>query len=314
MFFVSFIIFIIISVCTVQPIYGDANANALHPQTEVKMFSDSGTVITLDKHTPSSLNKSVAKPLATPTNKIERHRGIKKTDDAPSITELESNNNKNKISSDKTPAIVDTEHAIAKATANHSQNPSQSNSEVEQKPAISKAMPNTQIDIGKSKILAPSLDPPKTTASTTTTTTSSTSTTTTTTTTPKPTSTTTTTTKTTITTTTKPPTKPTLTISVEDDPALLNKAAETQSQSQSSKDPTAEEVRDNGPLSLQLSETISYSDQKKSSHNVVMSIIGVIVVIPFLVLITNCAVRRARDYWSKRRYRRMDYLIEDMYN
>lgn len=111
-------------------------------------------------------------------------------------------------------------------------------------------------------------------------------------------------------TTIQPPKKPLVTFSVDDVPGLLKTA---EAQPQQTPDIPVEEIRENEPLSLESSETITYSDHK-STQNFIMSIVGILVVVPFIVLVTNCAVRRARDYWSKRRYRRMDYLVEDMYN
>lgn len=97
------------------------------------------------------------------------------------------------------------------------------------------------------------------------------------------------------------PKKPTITYSVEDVPGLLSKVIEQQKLN-APELPIAETIREN-----------EYNDEK-SSHMFMVPIIGIIVILPFLVIFTNCAVRRIRDYLSKRRYRRMDYLIEDMYN
>lgn len=95
--------------------------------------------------------------------------------------------------------------------------------------------------------------------------------------------------------------KPTITYSVEDVPGLLSKVIEQQKLNVPEL-PIAETIREN-----------EYNDEK-SSHMFMVPMIGMIVILPFLVIFTNCTVRRIRDYLSKRRYRRMDYLIEDMYN
>lgn len=320
MFFISFIICIILSVIAVQPINADATATQINGQSSEKIYSEAGII---DKP-PSKPNNvlsvkvesNLAKPLEqTSSNTTEpRHRGIKKTDDAPSlIKESENSNNtiNSTINSNKNAAINKSNQTTASETANHSLLtgilPSQTASKIEQKSAISQSTQNTQNKIDDSKINTQQPVPMNTAKNSKAT---STTTTTTTTTTIKPSTTSTTTKATTTTTTTKAPKKkPLITLSVEDVPGLL-KAAEAQSQSQSGKEPRTDEVNE-VPMSLQSSE--SYSDQK-SSHNFVMLIIGLIVIVPFIVLITNCAVRRVRDAWSKRRYRRMDYLIEDMYN
>lgn len=319
MFFISFIICIILSVNTLQSINADATAPQIKGQSTEKLYSEAG-IIDKPPSKPNNDSVKIAKPLEpslikpleqTPSNTTEsaRHRGIKNTDDAPSIKELLENGNitKNSTINSNNAAIIKSDQTTAKETANHSLLtgilPSQTASKIEQKSAISQSTQNTQNKIDNSK----SQSIPLTTAKNSTATATSTTTTTTTTTTIKPS--TTATTKATTTTTKAPKKKPLVTLSVEDVPGLL-KAAEAQSQSQSAKEPRIDEVNE-VPLSLQSSE--SFSD-KKSSHNFVMLIIGLIVIVPFIVLITNCAVRRVRDAWSKRRYRRMDYLIEDMYN
>lgn len=117
------------------------------------------------------------------------------------------------------------------------------------------------------------------------------STTTTTTTTPKP-------------TTPEVPKKPMITYAVDDVPGLI----QTPKSQIPQKEPVAEDVPD--PLLL---ESIKY-EEPKTVHNFLVPMVGVIIIVPLMILLANWAVRRARDHWSKRRYRRMDYLIEDMYN
>lgn len=119
---------------------------------------------------------------------------------------------------------------------------------------------------------------------------------------PSSTSTTTTTTATTTTTTPAPIKKPTVTFSVEDVPDLLNSARKSVLELKGD---------ENEPHILQSSESIS---DRGSGHNFLVPVIGMIFIIPFLIIVANCTTRRVRDYWSKRKYRRMDYLIEDMYN
>lgn len=110
-----------------------------------------------------------------------------------------------------------------------------------------------------------------------------------------------TTTTTTTTTTTPAPKKPTVTFSVEDVPDLLNSARKS----------SIPELKgdDNEPRILQSSESVS-----DRGHDFLVPVIAMIFIIPFMVIIANCTARRVRDFWSKRKYHRMDYLIEDMYN
>lgn len=220
-----------------------------------------------------SLVKLLTESKSNDTKLAVKHRGVTKVGISP-VAEESHETKSSTINSDKSLLQSNITKTGANETKSSSAAISPSNSE--SKPAQ-----------------------PLATSSSTTSMTSTTSTTTTTTTTPKP-------------TTTQAPKKPSITYSVEDVPGLMSKAAEAQPQTPA-KESTIEEIRDNEPLSLQSSETITYPDQR-SSHNYIMSIVGVLVIVPLLVLVTNCTVKRARDYWSKRRYRRMDYLIEDMYN
>lgn len=119
---------------------------------------------------------------------------------------------------------------------------------------------------------------------------------------------TTTTTTSTTTTTTAAPKKPTLTVSVEDDPILRQKIDKTNIDLWKS---NAHDVSPDGPITLQSSEEI-YGNHDGRQY--IVSIVGIIFAIPLLILLGNSFRRRLRDYWSKRKYRRMDYLIEEMYN
>lgn len=98
--------------------------------------------------------------------------------------------------------------------------------------------------------------------------------------------------------------KPNVTVSVEDDREMMAKL--NLSPGASDEQPIVESSREIDPRLL--------GQNDHDPYGFLFPAIGIIVMIPLLVMATNCAVRRARDYWSKRKYRRMDYLIEDMYN
>lgn len=281
---------------TVQPINGaDDNLNKLtkesHADDISQVFSDS---FTYSKNATAQSETNVDK------SKIH-YRGVAKTnvdlapqpssspssanDGSISISSSSSNNNNIKNSAQSNFTYVNAnlspakEHNAAKLTL--------SKSALEKLKTLNNSMPKPVLGVTSTISI--------------TTTTSSTSTTTTTTTTSKPT-----------TTTTLVPKKPLITYAVEDIPGLLSKTAEQQPHS-SLKESPAEEVGNDGPLSLQSSETITYQSNK-SNPNFVMAMIGIIFVIPIIIVVTNCTVRKVRDVWTKRKYRRMDYLIEDMYN
>lgn len=122
----------------------------------------------------------------------------------------------------------------------------------------------------------------------------------------------TTTSTTTTTTTTAAPKKPTLTVSVEDDPRLRLKIDKTNIDLWNSNvKSNGHEISPDGPITLQSSEEI---EGNYDGRQYIVPMVGVIFAIPFVVIVGNSLTRRLRDYWSKRKYRRMDYLIEDMYN
>lgn len=127
---------------------------------------------------------------------------------------------------------------------------------------------------------------------------------------------------TTSTTTTEIPKKPTITFSLDDQPDLLSKVHEANppptnvnknQQDGSSSSNVAATASPIEPISLQSSETISLSSHK-DGRAFIVPMVAIIFIIPLLVILANFVTRQLRDYWSKRKYRRMDYLIEEMYH
>lgn len=294
MYFNLFIIWILFNVIVVQPINGAANAtqqtakdNGDKNEQANVAFGEAGTY-KIDSplkqmqqvhqvKVSNSLVQLLAQNNLNGSDLSVKHRGVTKVDIAPPADENHDIKNSTINNNDKIALQSNISKTVANANVNTNQN-------VESAPKQTSAATSASNSQSKAANLEPAQ--PLATSSTTSTTTTST--------TPKP---------------IQAPKKPPISYSVEDVPGLVSKAAEAQP----AKEAPIDEIRDNEPLSLQSSETITYPDQR-SSHNYVMSIVGVLVIVPILVLVTNCAVKRARDYWSKRRYRRMDYLIEDMYN
>lgn len=93
--------------------------------------------------------------------------------------------------------------------------------------------------------------------------------------------------------------KPNVTVSVEDSPQMMAKF-------NGAEQPVVQSSREVDPLLLGQTDRHPYA--------FLFPAIAIIVAVPLLVMFTNCTVRQARDCWSKRKYRRMDYLIEEMYN
>lgn len=291
MLFISLINCLILSVIAVQPIDGaaDVKSLALAPTGQ----NDSQPIVFSDSYSKPKSNEqpsdgSSSNP-AKPSVEKSHSRGVSKTDRVPSNEDHDSN-----ISGNKSITEIKSENIVELSNQTNSAKSNQETKVVQQDPAVDKS------SIDSKPKTASAASSTSTTTTTITSSTSTSTTTTTTTTTPKP------------TTTTPAPKKPLITQSVEDIPGLLSKAAEAHPQLTNPL--PAEDGGSNEPHSLQSSEKITYRSYQLPNHNWVMTIVGIIVVIPLIIVVSNCAVRKARDIWSKRRYRRMDYLIEDMYN
>lgn len=118
----------------------------------------------------------------------------------------------------------------------------------------------------------------------------------------------------TVTTTTETPKKPQITLSVEDDPQLKtirDKFSKATKQSHGSSSAEANGALSE-PIVLQSSELLD--DDEYKTRDYIIPIIGLIFAVPIFLIIANFLSRRIRNYWSKRNYQRMDYLINEMYN
>ncbi|XP_040173928.1 integumentary mucin C.1-like [Anopheles arabiensis] len=145
---------------------------------------------------------------------------------------------------------------------------------------------------------------------------SSSSTTTTTTTTTTSTTTTTTTSTTTTTTTTKPPKKPKITYSIEDEPNLLQAAKP--GYGAAPYDPQVDSsgrLRVDEPLAQFSKEYLPPGgDLPNGRREYIVPIVTLIFAIPLLLGLFLLSYRRAKEFWLTRHYRRMDFLIDGMYN
>lgn len=169
---------------------------------------------------------------------------------------------------------------------------SQKNASSSTAESVPVAAPATNSTTKNSTISTPSLTTNSTTTSTTTTTTTST--------------------------TTENPKKPTITFSVEDQPDLLIKEHVIDSPNEtpkalSSLGTATANASPIVPISFQPAEPISLSPSHTDGRAVIVPMVAIIFAIPLLVILGNFVTRHFRDYWSKRKYRRMDYLIEEMY-
>lgn len=138
------------------------------------------------------------------------------------------------------------------------------------------------------------------------------------------TSTTTSTTTTTTTTTTPKPKKPKITYSVEDMPNIANVMPDTDSSSSSNnKFPSAEETNKQSVPKFSVDEpeiphvqpSQEFDDGMYRNHrDYIIPIFSIIFAVPIVMALMIVAYRRFRDFWSTRHYRRMDFLVDGMYN
>ncbi|XP_055844840.1 uncharacterized protein LOC129911157 [Episyrphus balteatus] len=131
------------------------------------------------------------------------------------------------------------------------------------------------------------------------------------------TSTTTTTTSTTTSTTTPKPKKPKVTYSIDDMPDL---AKVIPSSSSNNKFPS--ETKSSAPkLSVEEPEIPHVQPSQefdgglyRNHRDYIIPIVSIIFAVPILMGMVIVAYRRFRDFWSTRHYRRMDFLVDGMYN
>lgn len=120
------------------------------------------------------------------------------------------------------------------------------------------------------------------------------------------TTTTTTTTSTTTTTTTPKPKKPTITFSDEEQPDVVPNEKSTTNHNNGLPVPSNHEVEE--PHAQPSKE------QFNPHRDFVVPLVTFIFALPIFLGIAVIGYRKVRDYWSTRHYRRMDFLVDGMYN
>uniref|UniRef100_A0A182YCP9 24 kDa salivary protein n=1 Tax=Anopheles stephensi TaxID=30069 RepID=A0A182YCP9_ANOST len=130
-------------------------------------------------------------------------------------------------------------------------------------------------------------------------------------------STTTTSSTSTSTTTTKPPKKPKITYSVEDEPKLLQAAKPGYGAPYDPVDSSGR-LRVDEPLAQFSKEFLGGvggpGEPPNSRREYIVPIVTLIFAIPLLLGLFLLSYRRAKEFWLTRHYRRMDFLIDGMYN
>ncbi|XP_001658529.2 mucin-5AC [Aedes aegypti] len=124
-----------------------------------------------------------------------------------------------------------------------------------------------------------------------------------------------TTTTTTTTTTTKPPKKPKITYSVDDEPKLLQAAKPGYNAGSSVSDANGH-LHVEEPLAELSKEYIppALMGPPRGHREYVVPVVTLIFAIPLLMGLFLLSYRRAKEFWLTRHYRRMDFLVDGMYN
>lgn len=121
-------------------------------------------------------------------------------------------------------------------------------------------------------------------------------------------------TTTTTTTTTPKPKKPTITLSLSDDPSIYHVPSKRLG---SPSVPLFTNNLDVEEPVAQLSREHVYDEnhRTRSSHrDLVIPVVSLIFAVPMLLGLVTVVARRLRDYWQTRHYRRMDFLVDGIYN
>lgn len=120
-----------------------------------------------------------------------------------------------------------------------------------------------------------------------------------------------TTTSTTTTTTTKPPRKPKVTYSVDDEPKLLQAAKPGYNSPSTAVSDVNGRLHVEEPM-VELSK--EYIAPPRGHREYVVPVVTLIFAIPLLMGLFLLSYRRAKEFWLTRHYRRMDFLVDGMYN
>lgn len=129
---------------------------------------------------------------------------------------------------------------------------------------------------------------------------------------------TTTSTTTTTTTTQKPkPKKPTITEALNDDPSVVHIPSSPKDRPYPSVPHNSNSLDVEEPVA-QLSREKLYDENNHRTRNtrrdLIIPVVSLIFTIPMLLGLITVVARRFRDYWHTRHYRRMDFLVDGIYN
>ncbi|KAG4078011.1 hypothetical protein HA402_002062 [Bradysia odoriphaga] len=106
--------------------------------------------------------------------------------------------------------------------------------------------------------------------------------------------------------------KPLVTYSVEDDPSLLNVPRVRQFISPLTPLDVKAEAANSAYLPPSSDFVLDRMQSKRELY--IFPLVVLIFLVPMVLGIGIIVLRRVRDYWSTRHYRRMDFLVDGMYN
>lgn len=106
--------------------------------------------------------------------------------------------------------------------------------------------------------------------------------------------------------------KPLITYSVEDDPTLLNVQRVRQFITPLTPIDLKAEAADSAYLPPSSDFVLDRMQSKREMY--IFPLVVLIFMVPMVLGVGIIILRRVRDYWSTRHYRRMDFLVDGMYN
>lgn len=108
--------------------------------------------------------------------------------------------------------------------------------------------------------------------------------------------------------------KPLITYSIEDDPSLLNVPIVRQFITPLTPIDLKAEAGDSPYLPLPPSSDFVLDRTQSKREMYIFPLVVLIFMVPMVLGVGIIILRRVRDYWSTRHYRRMDFLVDGMYN
>ncbi|XP_069679077.1 serine-rich adhesin for platelets-like [Periplaneta americana] len=95
--------------------------------------------------------------------------------------------------------------------------------------------------------------------------------------------------------------------------SLLNTTATSPVPPKRNKPQVTLDVGNDSPANLSTQQLLSHSkDSNKSDY--IVPIVGIILAVPLVIVLIVVLYKKGSEFWERRHYRRMDFLIDGMYN